>query len=68
MPLRPLSVVLFLALAGAAGSIHAQGTARAATPEPAADEPSAVADPAELAFEQGRWEDAIREYRAILAD
>jgi hypothetical protein len=27
-----------------------------------------VADPAQLAFEQGRWEDAIREYREILAE
>lgn len=26
-----------------------------------------VADPAELAFEEGRWEDAITEYREILA-
>jgi hypothetical protein len=26
-----------------------------------------VADPAEVAFEQGRWEDAIAEYREILA-
>ena len=26
--------------------------------------PTPVADPAELAFEQGRWEDAIGEYRA----
>jgi hypothetical protein len=29
--------------------------------------PEAIADPAELAFEQGRWEDAIGEYREILA-
>jgi hypothetical protein len=29
--------------------------------------PTPVADPAELAFEQGRWEDAIGEYREILA-
>lgn len=27
-----------------------------------------VADPGELAFEQGRWEDVITEYRAILAE
>ena len=27
-----------------------------------------VADPAQLAFEQGRWEDSIAEYRSILAD
>jgi hypothetical protein len=30
-------------------------------------EESPVADPAELAFEQGRWDDAITEYREILA-
>jgi hypothetical protein len=35
--------------------------------EPAADAEAPVADPAELAFEQGRWEDAITEYREILA-
>ena len=29
--------------------------------------PTPAADPAELAFEQGRWEDAIGEYREILA-
>jgi hypothetical protein len=29
--------------------------------------PAVAADPAELAFEQGRWEDAIAEYREILA-
>ena len=29
--------------------------------------PAAIADPAELAFEQGRWEEAIAEYREILA-
>src|SRR5688572_2311226 len=29
--------------------------------------PTPVADPAELAFEQGRWDDAISEYREILA-
>jgi hypothetical protein len=29
--------------------------------------PTPVADPAELAFEQGRWEEAIGEYREILA-
>jgi len=29
--------------------------------------PAAFADPAELAFEQARWEDAINEYREILA-
>ena len=29
--------------------------------------PTPFADPAELAFEQGRWEEAIAEYREILA-
>jgi hypothetical protein len=29
--------------------------------------PDAIADPAELAFEQKRWDDAIAEYREILA-
>ena len=33
--------------------------------EPPAEMP--VADPAELAFEEGRWEDAIAEYRELLA-
>jgi hypothetical protein len=27
-----------------------------------------VADPADLAFEEGRWEDAIREYRSLLEE
>ncbi len=35
--------------------------------EAAGQAPNAIADPAELAFEQGRWEDAIVEYREILA-
>ena len=35
-------------------------------PEPLAQQP--VADPAQLAFEQGRWEDAIAEYRSLLAE
>ena len=33
-----------------------------------AEEGNAIADPADLAFEQGRWQDAIREYRTILAE
>jgi tetratricopeptide (TPR) repeat protein len=35
--------------------------------EPVSAPEAPVADPAELAFEQGRWEDAIAEYREILA-
>jgi hypothetical protein len=31
-------------------------------------QPLPVADPAQLAFEQGRWEDSIREHRSILAE
>jgi tetratricopeptide (TPR) repeat protein len=33
----------------------------------AAAQDAPIADPASLAFEQGRWEDVIAEYRAILA-
>lgn len=40
-----------------AGTAHAQDD----------QAPAAIADPAELAFEQGRWEEAIAEYREILA-
>jgi hypothetical protein len=47
----------FLLCWAAAGALQAQ-EGQAPTP---------VADPAELAFEQGRWEDAIGEYREILA-
>jgi hypothetical protein len=43
-----------LALAGAARAQDEQA-------------PVVVADPAELAFEEGRWDDAIAEYREILA-
>jgi hypothetical protein len=51
-----LLCVLAVSLAGAAAAQEAEGQA-----------PTPVADPAELAFEQGRWEDSIREYREILA-
>ena len=77
--LARLSLILLCAGLVAAGPASAQGAARAAQlPQssaaapvaPAAEDnaPAAIADAAELAFEQGRWEDAIREYRAILAD
>jgi Tetratricopeptide repeat len=46
----------------------ALGRVAALAQDAAGEGGNAVADPAELAFEQGRWEDAIREYRAILAD
>lgn len=46
-------------------AVSAAGTSWAQDAEGQA--PTPVADPAELAFEQGRWEDAIGEYREILA-
>ena len=51
---RWLAVLASLVLGGAALSQEGQA-------------PAAIADPAELAFEQARWEDAIGEYREILA-
>jgi len=48
------ALVVSWAIAGALGAQEGQA-------------PTPVADPAELAFEQGRWEDAIGEYREILA-
>jgi len=51
---RCLAVLAALAVGGAALSQEGQA-------------PAAIADPAELAFEQGRWEEAISEYREILA-
>jgi hypothetical protein len=59
-----------------AGGALVAGAARAQPNEPSAgaqadaageQAPTPVADPAELAFEQGRWDDAIAEYREILA-
>jgi tetratricopeptide (TPR) repeat protein len=47
-------IATFVAVAGAA---HAQD----------GEAPTVVADPAEVAFEEGRWQDAIAEYREILA-
>ena len=47
-----------VALLATVGAAHAQD----------AEAPTVVADPAELAFEQGRWQDAIAEYREILAE
>ena len=51
---RCLAVFVALVVGGAAFSQEGQA-------------PAAFADPAELAFEQGRWEEAISEYREILA-
>jgi hypothetical protein len=48
------ALVVSWAMAGALGAQESQA-------------PTPVADPAELAFEEGRWEDAIGEYREILA-
>jgi hypothetical protein len=51
---RCRALFAFLAMAGTAYAQDEQA-------------PVVVADPAELAFEQGRWDDAIAEYREILA-
>jgi hypothetical protein len=53
----PFLIYLLLVSCTIAGALGAQEV----------DAPTPVADPAELAFEQGRWEDAIGEYREILA-
>jgi hypothetical protein len=60
MASRRLRVPVAL-LAGvlAAGSAHVRAQE--------AGEGNAIADPADLAFEQGRWQDAIFQYREILA-
>jgi hypothetical protein len=52
--MRSILIVYALAVSAALGAQENQA-------------PTPVADPAELAFEQGRWEDAIGEYREILA-
>jgi len=59
---RPVFVCSSLLLASfmLLARVHAQ-------PVDAEQAPTPVADPAELAFEQGRWDDAIAEYREILA-
>jgi hypothetical protein len=67
------TVVLLLAALWAASSAAAQPADGARVPAgtPAtsndANADPVVAEPAELAFEQGRWEEAIAEYREILA-
>ncbi len=52
----PIAVLAGVLLAFSA-AVHAQP----------AEEGNAIADPADLAFEQGRWQDAIGQYRQILA-
>jgi hypothetical protein len=80
---RAVDIGIAIALAAAASTVlpacaqngadEAGAAAPAAAAAPTADQPASsadapvVADPAELAFEQGRWEDAITEYREILA-
>jgi hypothetical protein len=54
LSMRSILIVYALAVSAALGAQEGQA-------------PTPVADPAELAFEQGRWEDAIGEYREILA-
>jgi hypothetical protein len=60
---------LFMICAGVVGAPAIAQPADAAPQAGGGDEAgvAAVADPAELAFEQGRWEEAISEYREILA-
>ncbi len=68
MSLRPLlTLVAAAALLMAAAPGHIQAQAQAPAPAEPDEEAASVADPAELAFEQGRWEEAINEYREILA-
>ena len=52
------AALLVSALLAASGVAHAQPS----------EEGNAIADPADLAFEQGRWQDAIVQYRQILAE
>jgi hypothetical protein len=56
-----------LAAVLSAGAALAQDAPGAGGGEDAEQAEMPVADPAELAFEEGRWEDAIAEYREILA-
>ncbi len=49
------------------GTSSARPSATTAGEPGTGDAPTPVADPAELAFEQARWQDAIKEYREILA-
>ncbi len=64
--------IIYALLAVASGAVpafaqQAAPTAQLVVPDAASVAAApVVADPAELAFEQGRWEDAIREYREIL--
>jgi hypothetical protein len=52
----------------AGGSAVAQDVPAGEAPGAVTQAPTPVADAAEIAFEEGRWEDAIAEYREILAD
>jgi hypothetical protein len=68
-----LSAAALLGAAAGAAQTPSRDTSDAAPaasvppPKPAGESALPVADPAELAFEQGRWQDAINEYRALLA-
>jgi hypothetical protein len=57
----------WLAALWCAGAALAQDGSTPSGGEAGDEVEAPVADPAELAFEQGRWEDAIAEYREILA-
>src|SRR5690606_36070690 len=60
----------FVALAAQIQDAGAQATGNqdqhAQDAEDAGPDVPVVADPADIAFEEGRWQDAIAEYRAIL--
>ena len=62
-----LPAVLLAVAMPAAAQDAASSADQAPVGSAAQQAPIAVADPGELAFEQGRWEDAIKEYRNILA-
>ena len=62
------AAALLGASAGAAQTPSRAASAASSAPaKPAGESASPVADPADLAFEQGHWQDAINEYRALLA-
>jgi hypothetical protein len=63
------STFLFVLLAVCFTAPMTRVAAQADGPAPAREEPATpLAHPADFAFEQGRWEDAITGYRELLAD
>ena len=72
-PLRRRFVAVALLAPAVARADAARRRPRASRPagptsaKTADESATSVADPGELAFEQGRWQDAIDEYRKLLA-